>query len=160
MNLKKIIKEEIKNDMGWIEDSNKSNDFDWVKDIKPIPSEILNIDKYPSGDYKIWLGDIPKQQQLIILDYIINVIENRDDLTTSPSLYSIRDTVRKDEAYFNSLYFDIYPPGTHYKKKSIIVAMMAWYSEHGGDKYEELERCRRYFDNHKDTELSTVKIKE
>ncbi len=154
MNLKKIIKEEIKNDMGWIEDSNKSNDFQWIKDINPIPNEILNINKYPPGRYKIWLGDIPKEQQLMILDYIIDVIES-SDLTTSSSLYSIRDIVRKDEAYFNSLYFNI-------EEKSIIVSMMAWYLKDDKDKYQALEHCRTYFDKSKGgtTELSTVKIKE
>jgi len=147
MSLRNIIREEI-------------SDFDWVKDIKPIPNEILNINKYPPGDYKVWLGDIPKEQQLMILDYIIDLIESRDDLTTSPSLYSIRDIVRNDEAYFNSLYFDNYPPGTAYKKKSITVAMMAWYPKQGKDKDEAIEHCRTYFDNHRDTELSTVKPKE
>ena len=138
----------------------RENDFDWVESIKPIPNEILNINKYPKGDYKVLFGDIPEEQQLLILDYIIDVIESRDDLTTSPSLYSIRDSVKNGQAYFNSLYFDIYPPGTAYKKKSIVVAMMAWYPKEGQDKYETLEYCRKYFDNHRDTELNTVKPKE
>ena len=138
----------------------ESNDFDWIENIKPIPNEILNIDKYPPGDYKIWLGDMPKDQQLMIIDYIIDVIESRDDLSTSSSLYSIRNIVRKDEAYFNSLYFDIYPPGKMNKSKTIVVAMMAWYPEDGLDKYHTLEYCRKYFDRHGDTELSTAKIKE
>lgn len=146
-----------KNDKNYI---HESTDFDWVENINPIPNEILNINKYPKGDYKVWLGDIPKEQQLLILDYIIDLIEGSNDLTTSSSLYSIRDSVENDEAYFNSLYFDIYPPESFYKKKSIVVAMMAWYPEQGWDKYEGLERCRKYFDNHEDTELSTVKIKE
>ncbi len=137
----------------------RENDFDWVESIKPIPNEILNINKYPKGDYKIWLGDIPKEQQLLILDYIIDVIESRDDLTTSSSLYSIRDIVKNDEAYFNSLYFDIYSAGTYYKKKSIVVAMMAWYPAQV-EKEEAMEYCRKYFERHGDTELSTVKIKE
>ena len=138
----------------------ESNDFQWIRDIKPIPNEILNIDKYPPGDYKIWLGDIPKEQQLLIIDYIIDVIESRDDLSTSSSLYSIRDTVRNGEAYFNSLYFDIYPPGKMNKSKTIVVAMMARYPQEGLDKYHALEYCRKYFDRHGDTELSTAKIKE
>jgi len=137
----------------------ESNDFDWVENIKPIPNEILNIDKYPPGDYKIWLGDIPKEQQLLIIDYIIDVIESRDDLTTSSSLYSIRDIVKNDEAYFNSLYIDISPHGTADKKKSIIVAMMAWYPEEV-EKEEAMEYCRKYFERHDDSELSTTKIKE
>lgn len=147
MSLRNIIREEI-------------NDFDWVKDIKLIPNEILNINKYPPGDYKVWLGDIPKEQQLLILDYIIGVIGDGDDLITSSSLYSIRDAVRSDKAHPNSLYFDIYPPGTLYKKKSIIVSMMAWYPIYGEEKDEAIERCRIYFDNHKDTELNSVKPEE
>lgn len=147
MSLRNIIREEI-------------NDFDWVKDIKLIPNEILNINKYPPGNYKIWLGDMPKDQQLMIIDYIIDVIESRDDLSTSSSLYSIRNTVRKDEAYFNSLYFDIYPPGKMNKSKTIVVAMMAWYPQEGLDKYHTLEYCRKYFDNHRDTELNSVKPEE
>ena len=147
MGLRNIIREEI-------------SDFDWVKDIKPIPNEILNINKYPAGDYKVWLGDIPKEQQLMILDHIIGVIEDSDDLITSTSVYSIRDAIKEGEGYPNSLYFDIYPPGTYYKKKSIIVSMMAWYPQRDEEKDEAIERCRIYFDNHKDTELSSVKIKE
>lgn len=146
MGLRNIIREEI-------------NDFDWVRDIKPIPNEILNINKYPPGDYKVWLGDIPKEQQLLILDYIIGVIGDGDDLITSSSLYSIRDAVISDKAHPNSLYFDIYPPGTLYKKKSIIVSMMAWYPLYGEEKDETIERCRIFFDNHKDTELNSVKPK-
>jgi hypothetical protein len=147
MSLRNIIREEI-------------SDFDWVKDIKPIPNEILNINKYPPGDYKVWLGNIPKEQQLMILDYIIDLIESRDDLHTSTSVYSIRDGINEGDGYPNSLYFDIYPPGTAYKKKSIIVAMMAWYPNQGEDKDEVIERCRKYFDDHRDAELSTVKSKE
>lgn len=147
MSLRNIIREEI-------------NDFDWIKEIKPIPNEILNINKYPPGDYKVWLGDIPKEQQLMILDHIIGVIEGNDDLHTSTSVYSIRDIIKNDEGYPNSLYIDIYPPGTHYKKKSIIIAMMAWYPEQVEDKYESLESCRKYFDNHRDTVLNTVKPEE
>ena len=139
---------------------NESNDLQWIRDINPIPNEILNIDKYPPGDYKIWLGDIPKDQQLMIIDYIIDVIESRDDLSTSSSLYSIRDIVRNDEAYFNSLYFGIYPPGKMNKSKTIVVAMMAWYPKDGLDKYHTLEYCRKYFDRHGDTELSTAKIED
>ena len=145
---------------------NESNDLQWIRDIKPIPNEILNIDKYPPGDYKIWLGDIPKEQQLLIIDYIIDVIESRDDLSTSSSLYRIRDIVRNDEAYFNSLYFDILPPNQNLNwewKKSIIVAMMAWYPKDGvpmKEKAETIEYCRKYFGRHGDTELSTAKIKE
>ena len=145
---------------------NESNDLQWIRDIKPIPNEILNIDKYPPGDYKIWLGDIPKEQQLLIIDYIIDVIESRDDLSTSSSLYRIRDIVRNDEAYFNSLYFDILPPNQNLNwewKKSIIVAMMAWYPKDGvpmKEKEETIEYCRKYFGRHGDTELSTAKIKE
>ncbi len=147
-----------KNDVIYIYES---NDFDWIENIKPIPSEILNIDKYPPGDYKIWLGDMPKQQQLLIIDYIIDVIESRDDISTSSSLYGIRDIVRRDEAYFNSLYFDIHPPDLDWKKKkSIVVAMMAWYPQDGLDKYDTLEYCIKYFDRHSDTELSTAKINE
>lgn len=148
MSLRNIIREEI-------------NDFDWIKEIKPIPNEILNINKYPPGDYKVWLGDIPKEQQLMILDHIIDVIEGNDDLHTSTSVYSIRDMIKNDEGYPNSLYIDIYPPGTHRDfKKSIIVAMMAWYPENGDDKDKEIERCRVYFDNHRDTLLNTVRPEE
>ncbi len=144
-----------KNDKNYI---HESNDFDWVENIKPIPNEILNIDKYPPGNYKVWLGDIPKEQQLLIIDFIIDVIESSNDLTTSSSLYSIRDIVRNDEAYFNSLYFDIRPPESLYNKKSIIVAMMAWYPKDGQDKYETIEYCRKYFDRHGNIELSTAKM--
>ena len=147
MSLRNIIREEI-------------SDFDWVKEIKLIPNEILNIDKYPPGDYKVWLGNIPKEQQLMILDHIIGVIEGNDDLHISTSVYSIRDGIKKDDGYPNSLYFDIYPPGTAYEKKSIIVAMMAWYPKQEEDKDEVIERCRDYFDNHRDTVLNTVKPKE
>ena len=147
MSLRNIIREEI-------------NDFDWVKEIKLIPNEILNINKYTPGDYKVWLGDIPKEQQLMILDHIIGVIEGNDDLHTSTSVYSIRDGIKDGDGYPNSLYFDIYPPGTAYNKKSIIVAMMAWYPGQGEDKDEVIERCREYFDNHRDTVLNTVKPEE
>ena len=37
---------------------------------------------------------------------------------------------------------------------------MAWYPEQQEGKDEVIERCRDYFDNHRDTELSTVKPKE
>ena len=136
----------------------ESNDFDWVENITPIPKEILNIDKYPKGDYKVWLGDIPKYQQLVILDYIIDVIESNDDLSTSSSVYTIRDMVKKDKAYFNSLYFDIFPFST-LGETPIVVSMMAWYPEED-EKEEALESCKKYFDRSTDTELSTVKIKE
>ena len=90
----------------------------------------------------------------------VGVIESNDDLHTSSSVYSIRDGIKDDSGYPNSLYFDIYPPGTAYNKKSIIVSMMTWYPESQEDKDEVIERCRDYFDNHRDTELSTVKPKE
>jgi len=143
MNLKKIIREEI-------------DDLKWIKDTTPIPPEILNIDSYPPGKYKIWLGDISKEYQLLILDYLINLIKDNDNLETDRALLGIRTGVISDKSYINSLYFDIGIPNGS-TTKYILITMMANYlnSTKYGSEYW-LRHNMDYFNQGTATDLTSI----
>ena len=128
----------------------ESDDLDWIRDVDPIPEGIKKILTLPTGDYKIWLGDIPKEQQLEILDYLQNSISNSEEHTTNNNINVIRWKVDNNRLSINSLYFDVYERD----KTKIIVSMMAVYEdEDEGPKDYQYEYCRNYFDNSTNIEL-------
>tara|TARA_R100001510_G_C7652000_1_gene209799 strand:+ start:890 stop:2176 length:1287 start_codon:yes stop_codon:yes gene_type:complete len=143
--IKNIIREEL-------------DDFDWVKNTNPIPNEILDISKYRDGNYKFWLGDISKETQLQILDYISEVIRGDDNLHTNGTLYEVRKRVDKNLVSINSLFFEIKQVGL---KKGINLSIMGWYpNDPHFEREERLEYCRNYFYQTDDINLSDVDLGE
>jgi len=135
---------------------NESDDFDWVRDINPIPNEILNISKYREGNYKFWLGDISKETQLQILDYISEVIRNNDNLHTNGTLYEVRKRVEKNLVSINSLFFEVKQVDL---TKGINLSIMGWYpNDPHFEREERLEYCRNYFYQTDDINLSDVDL--
>lgn len=132
----------------------ESDDLDWIRDVDPIPEGIKKILTLPTGDYKIWLGDIPKEQQLNILDYLQNSILDSEEHTTNSNISNIRWKVDNNRLNINSLYFDVYERGPRggRDKIKIIVSMMAVY-ENEGHKEQQYEYCRDYFDTSHHIEL-------
>jgi|32_taG_2_1085360.scaffolds.fasta_scaffold00163_5 hypothetical protein len=90
---------------------NKDSDFQWLKNVKPIPNSIEKFMKSPKrGSYKIWLGDIPKEQQLAILDYITKKanelgIGHADDFLIRPRF---REKISEGNYILQALFFKIY----------------------------------------------------
>lgn len=134
----------------------ESDDLDWIRDVDPIPEGIKKILTLPAGDYKIWLGDIPKEQQLNILDYIQNSISDSEEHTTNGNISNIRWKVDNNRLNINSLYFDVYEREHRGggDKIRIIVSIMAVYEdEDEGPKDYQYEYCRNYFDESNDIEI-------
>jgi hypothetical protein len=137
----------------------ESDDLDWIRDVDPIPEGIKKILTLPAGDYKIWLGDIPKEQQLNILDYIQNSISDSEEHTTNGNISSIRWKVDNNRLNINSLYFDVYEREHREEfidgaKIKIILSIMAVYeNEDEGPKEQQYEYCRNYFDESDDIEI-------
>ena len=134
----------------------ESDDLDWIRDVDPIPEGIKKILTLPAGDYKIWLGDIPKEQQLIILDYLQNSILDSEEHTTNGNISNIRWKVDNNRLNINSLYFDVYEREHRGggDKIRIIVSIMAVYEdEDEGPKDYQYEYCRNYFDESDDIEI-------
>jgi len=135
---------------------NESDDFDWVRDINPIPDEILDISKYREGNYKFWLGDISKETQLQILDYISEVIRDNDNLHTNGTLYEVRKRVEKNLVSINSLFFEVKQVDL---TKGINLSIMGWYpNDPHFEREERLEYCRNYFYQTDDINLSDVDL--
>ena len=137
----------------------EDGDWDWAKEIKTVPYDITNIKSYPFGNYKIWLGDTSIESQLMVLDYLINLINNDDDLETSASLKSIRSGVSTGRLDINSLYFDI---RKNRNKKFIILSMMAWYpiKDTTITREQSLENGLRYFNGSNNKDLRKVSVNE
>ena len=143
--IKNIIREEL-------------DDFDWIKNTNPIPNEILDISKYRDGNYKFWLGDISKETQLQILDYISEVIRGDDNLHTNGTLYEVRERVAKNLVSINSLFFEIKQVDL---TKGINLSIMGWYpNDPHFEREERLEYCRNYFYQTDDINLSDVDLRE
>lgn len=136
----------------------ESDDLDWIRDVDPIPEGIKKILTLPAGDYKIWLGDIPKEHQLNILDYLQNSISDSEEHTTNNNINVIRWRVVNNRLNINSLYFDVYEIEHRQEwggdKIKIILSMMAVYeNEDEGSKERQYEYCRNYFDESDDIEI-------
>ena len=133
---------------------NKDFDFQWLKDVKPIPNSIEKFMKSPkSGSYKIWLGDISKEQQLAILDYISKKanelgIGHADDFLIRPRF---REEISEGNYIIQALFFRIY-----FLKgiKKMAVTQMG-YTGLGGDveKENSTDYNLNYYENKDSKEL-------
>lgn len=140
MNLKRIIREEI-------------DELSWIRDLDPIPEQIKMIPNLPIGGYKVWLGDIPKELQIAVLKYLIDIGENSESIQVSSIANQILFGVTRDNYEINSLYFNITNPNDILSpiKKKINVTMMAVYPEdselgEGLTREQQLDYCRDYYD--------------
>ena len=137
----------------------EDGDWDWAKEIKTVPYDITNIKSYPFGRYKIWLGDTSIESQLMVLDYLINLINDDVNLETSSSTESIRSGILSGRLDVNSLYFDI---RKNRNKKDIIISMMAWYpiKDTTITREQSLENGLRYFNGSNNKDLRKVSVNE
>lgn len=141
MNLKRIIREEL-------------DDFDWVRNLEPIPEEIMVVPSLPRGKYKVWFGEIPKEQQIAIIEYLIDIGENSESMWVGNTANQILFGLKKDRYDITSLYIQIVEPSDILSpiKKKIYVTMMAIYPEGSEDadgltREEQLHYCRDWYDN-------------
>lgn len=134
MNLKKIIREEI------------NNDLQWIKDINPTPQGLKNLEHQEPGRYKIWLGDISKEQQLKIIKYLIDKIKNNDDVIEgNKALGMIYRDILSDYRSVHSLYFEIDETESGLKR-IMTTGMFQYLRDESTPKEEFLQQSRDYFD--------------
>lgn len=144
-----------------VDSVNENSDWDWVKSIGTLPPEIVNFQHLPKGNYKIWFGDMSQERQLLILDYLVDVIELSDGLTTTPALERIRQMVRNGEFYTQALFII---QSMNSENKEFIFTVSGWYPEDkdisGTSKKDSLNRNLRYFNNSTHTDLGKTTLKE
>jgi hypothetical protein len=125
----------------------ESDEFEWARKITPIPQGLKNLEYLEPGRYKIWLGDISKEQTLKILKYLIDKIKNNDEVIEgNKALGMIYRDIISDYRAVHSLYFDI----SRNKKEGVKVitttGMFQYLRDTETPKEEYLKQSRDYFD--------------
>jgi hypothetical protein len=122
------------------------DDFKWIEDVVPQPMGLDEVLTLRSGEYKMWLGNISKEKQLTIINYLLEMFQgNGYDYTNS--FNSIIDGVESDKYMVNSLYMAI-------TNKRVRLTKMS----HGNDFLSDdmkYCRCREYFFECEDTFYET-----
>ena len=127
----------------------ESDDFEWARQISPIPQGLKNLEHQEPGRYKIWLGDITKEQQLKILKYLIDKIKNNDEIIEgNKALGMIYRDILSDYRAVHSLYFEIDETKSGLKR-IMTTGMFEYLRDESTPKEEYLKQSRDYFDGGK-----------
>ena len=133
----------------------ESDDFEWARQINPNPQGLKNLEHQEPGRYKIWLGDISKEQQLKIIKYLIDKIKNNDEVVEgNKTLGMIYKDILSDYRAVHSLYFEIDETESGLKR-IMTTGMFQYLRDKSTPKEEFLQRSRDYFDGVKSQQPET-----
>lgn len=80
------------------------SEFEWITDIPTIPIVIHKIPLLTEGKYKIWLGPLTMETQLMIVEYLKERVEEDEDVLDKWKRFLNEYTMD-----FDSLYITVTP---------------------------------------------------